>query len=161
MNWCPYPASTDPAVVLERVVPLAREITKDSVAAWVAEQNALGHCCACGCGERIEVQPSHRRNGVPRFFGNHHRQARKGCRAATSFEGMLSVRKAAEVLGVGEWVLRHLDAAQQVGTVHLGARFYSPADLDALRGPLAERVTKRKTPPAGPADMGRARPERK
>jgi hypothetical protein len=144
MNWCPKPAPTDPALVLEKVLPLVREKTHVSIAAWVAEQNAQGHVCQCGCGQRIEVRPHHRKIGVPRFIANHHQQLRKGEPRTPHQEGLLTVREAAEALGVREGILRRLDAEVFAGTSREGVRFFTPGDIDTLRKVLEERRAKRK-----------------
>ncbi len=37
---------------------------------WLARQQAP--LCACGCGQRVALKPSHRRRGIPRFILGHH-----------------------------------------------------------------------------------------
>jgi hypothetical protein len=157
MNCDPYPASTDPAVVLEKVLPLVREITQVSTAAWVAEQNAQGHVCQCGCGERIEVRPSHKKNGVPRFIANHHQQLRKGEPRTPHREGQLTVREAAAALGVDELVLRRLDAKVNGRLPGAGVRFFTSEDILTLREVLAGRGGSKPVVDAG----GASRPGRK
>jgi hypothetical protein len=129
---------------MEKVLPLVREKTHVSIAAWVAEQNALGHVCQCGCGERIEVRPHHRKIGVPRFIGTHHQRLRKGEPRTPHQDGLLTVREAAEALGVREGILRRLDADVFAGKPREGVRFFTPGDVDTLRKVLDERRAKRK-----------------
>jgi hypothetical protein len=136
--------------VLEKVLPLTREKTHVSIAAWVAEQNALGHACQCGCAQRIEVRPHHRKIGVPRFIVNHHQHLRKGEPRTPHKEGLLTVREAAEALGVSEIILRRLDARVFAATPREGVRFFAPGDLDNLRKVLDETRAKRKQ--SGTAD---------
>jgi hypothetical protein len=102
--------------VLEKVLPLIREKTHVSIAAWVAEQNAQGHICQCGCDQRIEVRPHHWKIGVPRFIANHHQRLHKGQPRTPHQQALLTVREAAEVLGVSEIILWRLDAEVFAGT---------------------------------------------
>jgi hypothetical protein len=148
----PQPAPTDPALVLEKVLPLVRERTHVSVAAWVAEQNALGHVCQCGCGQRIDVRRRHRKFGVPRFIADHHQRLRKGAPRTPHQEGRLTVREAAEALGVREGILRQLDAEVFAGTSRGGVRFFAPGDVDTLRKVLEEKRAKRKAKRAAAKD---------
>jgi hypothetical protein len=130
--------------VLEKVLPLLREKTSVSIAAWVAAQNALGHVCQCGCGIGIEVRPHHRRIGVPCFIATHHQRLRKGAPRTQHQDGLFTVREAAEALGVSEIVLRRLDAEVFAGTPHAGVRFFSLEDVDTLRRVLDKRRAKRR-----------------
>lgn len=135
-------------------MPLVREIPADSVASWVMAQNALGYICQCGCGERIEVQPHHKKNGVPRFIANHHQQLRKGEPRTPYREGQLTVREAAAALGLDELVLRRLDAKVNGRVPGAGVRFFTSDDIVTLREVLTGRGAGRR--PAAAPDSGQA-----
>jgi len=130
--------------VLAKVLPLIREKTHVSIATWMAEQNAMGHVCQCGCGQRIEVRPHHRKIGVPRFVANHHQRLRKGEPRTPHQEGLLTVREAAEALGVSQIILRRLDAEVFAGTRREGGRFFTREDVDTLRKALDKQRARRK-----------------
>ncbi|WP_373371369.1 HNH endonuclease [Stigmatella ashevillensis] len=49
---------------------------KELIKNWLAKQQAP--LCACGCGERIVLKPSHRHAGIPQFILGHHARARRG-----------------------------------------------------------------------------------
>jgi hypothetical protein len=120
--------------VLEKVLPLIREKTNVSIAAWVAEQNALGHVCQCGCGQRIEVRPYHRKLGVPRFIANHHQQRRKGEPRTPHQEGLLpNVPIRQWVLSL-PWELRRLAAFNAEVLTALGRIFVEEVFVELRAG---------------------------
>ena len=47
-------------------------LVRGSVTAWAAAENAKGHFCQCGCGERIEVIPRHWKKGIPKYLVRHY-----------------------------------------------------------------------------------------
>jgi len=125
-------------------LPLVREKTHVSIGPWMARQNALGHICQRGRGRRIEVRPHHRKIGVPRFIANHHQRVRKGEPRTPHQDGRITVREAANALGVREGILRRLDADVFAGAPREGVRFFAPRDVDTLRKGLEETRAKRK-----------------
>jgi 5-methylcytosine-specific restriction protein A len=45
---------------------------REPLSIWVEREQAAEPLCACGCGDRIIVQPHHRAYGVPRVLVGHH-----------------------------------------------------------------------------------------
>jgi hypothetical protein len=128
--------------VLDKALPLVREKTHVSIAAWVTEQNALGHVCqsdaasASRCGPTIGR--SARRASFPTATA-----APKGEPRTSHQDGLLTVRETADALGIREGILHRLDAEVSAGTPREGGRFFTLGDVDTLRNVLEERRAKR------------------
>ncbi len=108
---------------------------------WAAAENATGRFCACGCGERLLVQPIHRAPGVgiPRFVQGHHRMDMTEFVAALNASGLLTVSQAATRLGVSSNTMRRAEGHGWVTPQwhpwggRQPMRCYAEADLPELR----------------------------
>lgn len=126
-------------------VPLAGEGGDPhlNVAAWVAAENARGHACACGCGERIAVQPLHHAKGIPRYIQGHHNRDCVKLRWARP-DGGLTIGRAAQALGISVNGVRRMT---ERGTLRctwedvrgVQVRVYRPEDIEAARAVIAAR----------------------
>jgi len=63
------PSKFTPVDPTHLATPRRLHVVVIKAAGLVAEQNALGPICGCGCGRRIEVRPHHRRLDAEVFAG--------------------------------------------------------------------------------------------
>ena len=49
---------------------------REPVSMWMEREQAVAPQCACGCGDRIIIQPHHRVYGVPKVILGHHVRVR-------------------------------------------------------------------------------------
>jgi len=77
LPWCgplgADPPNTDPLSRpdIVRVEARLQLAPRFSIAAWAEAENAKGHVCACGCGQRVAVLPTHRQSGIPQYVPEH------------------------------------------------------------------------------------------
>ncbi|MCB9610508.1 MAG: recombinase family protein [Polyangiaceae bacterium] len=109
-----------PRARLSATVTLQRE---ETAVEWAARLNAKGGpLCACGCGERIVVQPGHRApsRGLPRFVSGHQKASTTAMVEALNAEGLLTIAQAARAMGIGETTLRRRVERGEVEVVERG-----------------------------------------
>jgi hypothetical protein len=68
------PLTSHQKVQIEGTVVFARGsgARRGEAKAWAVRENAKGHTCACGCGERIRVTARQFKSGVPKWLRAHH-----------------------------------------------------------------------------------------
>jgi len=49
---------------------------QEPLATWMEREQASAPLCACGCGDRIVIQPHHRAYGIPHVLVGHHARVR-------------------------------------------------------------------------------------
>jgi hypothetical protein len=147
--------------VLDATLPLAREITRVSIPEWVAQQNAQGRLCACGCGAPVVVRPHHRRIGIPKFIHGHHRQVVTDEVTALHQAGLLTAQEVADQLGVCVSTVRRLDRESQAPAARHGKhglRGFTPERVEVLRAILdGPRGAKMRRRVGSKAETGRRR----
>lgn len=113
----PVPEDTRHALehveVLEIRAPRAE--TRES---WVERVEGEAPLCACGCGERIAVKPSHRSKGLPKYAHGHHSNPIRRVHAKLRAQGFVLLGEACKRLGISETSFRRLEAAKQIPKAH-------------------------------------------
>jgi hypothetical protein len=102
---------------------------------WLKE-NQGEHCCQCGCGEAIRLQPRHYWR-VPRYVHGHHNRRGHWRVLQLKEAGYLTTSDVARVLGIGTTTLRRRE-----GTIY-------PRAAPDRRDPGVSRGGRRVTPTAG------------
>ncbi|WP_170320016.1 transposase [Polyangium spumosum] len=116
---------------------------KFSVAAWAEAENAKGHFCACGCGQRVRVLPMHRNNGIPKYIPEHS-PSRFGAEIqALHDQGLMTAADLAKELRLQRKAVHPL-ADEIIGdTPRVGSRqirIFTPKQVAKLRAELAKRA---------------------
>ena len=113
---------------------------------WAALENARGHPCGCGCGQRIKVEPRMRAEsvGIPSYIQGHSPMPTAVHVEQLNTEGYLSSTQAAKALGIGATTLRRAESNgmvqpdyRQWGNRH-PMRVYRKDDLPKLREQMKE-----------------------
>ena len=73
------PLSSHQKVRIEGIVVLGVQFggRKKNAVLWAAEENAKGHMCGCGCGNKMPITYRHYTFGVPKYLRGHN--ARVSC----------------------------------------------------------------------------------
>lgn len=56
-----------------------------------------GHLCACGCGEKIEIKPHHKYDGIPKYINGHARRGKSSSRKGKTWEEIYGKERAKEM----------------------------------------------------------------
>jgi len=139
------PANTDPSsrIDLVRLEGRVQLTPRFSVATWAEEENAKGHFCACGCGQRVHVLPMHRKSGIPKYIPEH-RPTRFGAEIqALHAQGLMTATDLAKELHLQRKAVHPL-ADEIIGdTPRAGSRqirVFTPKQVAKLRAELARRA---------------------
>jgi hypothetical protein len=67
------PLSSHQKVWIEGNVSLGEQFgrRKKNAVLWAAEENAKGHLCGCGCGQKMPITFRHYTYGLPKFLRGH------------------------------------------------------------------------------------------
>lgn len=109
----PLPEDTrhlvDHVEVLEIQAPRA-----ETGEAWAERMRAEAPLCACGCGERVNLKPSHRAKGMPKYAHGHHSNPIRRMHANLRDAGYILLGEACKRLGISETSFRRLEAAKRI-----------------------------------------------
>ncbi|MDI1450792.1 transposase [Polyangium sp. 6x1] len=114
-----------------------------TIQAWAEEENAKGHFCACGCGQRVRVLPMHRKNAIPKYVPEHC-PSRFGAEIqALHAQGLMTATDLARELCLQRKAV-HPFADEIIGhTPRVGSRqirVFTPKQVAKLRAELARRA---------------------
>jgi hypothetical protein len=121
----------------------ARETTPSAeIDAWLEEQQSQYHRCACGCGERIEVQRRHFWAGIPKHRPGHFQAGIAGYWHTLSERGYLTISQVARALGIGETTIRRHEGGlfPKFQRDQRSRRIFTQKDLETMKGILAQRT---------------------
>ena len=97
MTLLPPGAAGEP-VKVEAVATIA---SGNKIDLWLQEQGRKGLACACGCGQRIEVQRRHYWRGVPKYHYACRAKGMQNKRASITGDGYINGAQLAKRLGIG------------------------------------------------------------
>jgi transcriptional regulator with XRE-family HTH domain len=121
----------------------------ESLSRWAERMNARAEgrvVCSCGCGEPIEVLPSHHSKGVPRYRPGHHPNPITRAYSTLREERLMTIREVCRNLGVGQTTLRRYEAEGWLPPLRRrellhgrSIRVFTDEDLHLLRRALEEK----------------------